>query len=74
MNQPQSEVIALKGCHSGKAVRGGWQTHPRQTKAYCFLLPTEERHELTPEEAKEGFIKGVTKHRALHFPWRLPDG
>ncbi|TNN61772.1 hypothetical protein EYF80_027994 [Liparis tanakae] len=28
------------------------------------LTQQEERHEVTPEEAKEGFIKGVTKHSA----------
>lgn len=33
----------------------------------------KERHELTPEEAKEGFIMGVTKHIVLHFPWCSPD-
>lgn len=38
------------------------------------FIQQRERHELTPEEAPEGFIMGVTKHMVPHFPWRWPDG
>lgn len=32
-------------------------------------IQQREGHELTPEEAEEGLIIGVTKHMVLHFPW-----
>lgn len=48
--------------------REGWQHTPVGPKPTVSSLQQRLRHELTPEEAKEGFIKGVTKHIVLHFP------
>lgn len=64
MNQPQSVVIASTGCHTG---RGGKHT-PMGPKPTVSYVQQRECHELTPEEAQEGFIMEVTKHIALHFP------
>ena len=73
MNQPQSVVIASRGCHTGKTVGRVANTPEADPKPTFSSVQQRERHELTPEEAKEGFIKGVTKHIVLHFPWRTPD-
>lgn len=74
MNQPQSAVIASRGCHTGKTV-GRVANTPQLDQSLLFPpSSTGKRHELTPEEAKEGFIMGVTKHMVLHFPRRSPDG
>lgn len=73
MNQPQSVVIASRGCHTGKTVGRVANTPQLDQSLTVSSLQQRERHELTPEEAKEGFIIGVTKHMVLHFPWRSPD-
>ena len=66
MNQPQS-VLLKEGLTPVKNV--GWVANtPHLDQNITVSLEQRKRHELTPEEAKGGFIMGVTIHMVLHFP------
>lgn len=70
---PLNESVSVCS-NTGKTVGRVANTPHLDQSLTVSSIQQRERHELTPEEAKEGFIMAVTKHMALNFPSRPPDG
>lgn len=65
---PLNESFSVKGVSYSYTVGRVTNTPQLDQSLTVSSVQQREGHELTPEEAEEGLIIGVTKHMVLHFP------